>query len=52
MLYEVITETLLTVENLESGYGSMQILWKPSLTVEKGTITSLLGPNGARNNFV
>ena len=38
---------MLTVEHLESGYGTMQILWQPSLTVEKGTITSLLGPNGA-----
>jgi len=38
---------LLTVENLESGYGPMQILWQPSLKVEQGTITSLLGPNGA-----
>ncbi len=38
---------MLTVRNLESGYGPMQILWKPSLTVKPGTITSLLGPNGA-----
>jgi branched-chain amino acid transport system ATP-binding protein len=38
--------TMLTVEDLESGYGPMQVLWKPSLKVEKGSITSLLGPNG------
>lgn len=38
--------SMLRVENLESGYGPMQVLWKPSLEVEKGTITSLLGPNG------
>ncbi len=38
---------MLTVEHLESGYGTMQILWQPSLKVERGTITSLLGPNGA-----
>ena len=37
---------MLTVQDLESGYGPMQVLWKPSLRVEKGTITSLLGPNG------
>jgi len=37
---------MLNVENLESGYGPMQVLWKPSLEVKKGTITSLLGPNG------
>lgn len=37
---------MLVVENLESGYGPMQVLWQPSLQVKKGTITSLLGPNG------
>lgn len=37
---------MLEVENLESGYGPMQVLWKPSLKVGKGSITSLLGPNG------
>ena len=37
---------MLRVENLESGYGAMQVLWKPSLEVKKGSITSLLGPNG------
>jgi branched-chain amino acid transport system ATP-binding protein len=37
---------VLRVKDLESGYGPMQVLWKPSLLVEKGTITSLLGPNG------
>jgi branched-chain amino acid transport system ATP-binding protein len=38
---------MLKVERLESGYGSMQVLWEPSLEVKKGSITSLLGPNGA-----
>ncbi len=37
---------MLRVENLESGYGPMQVLWKPSLAVKKGSITALLGPNG------
>jgi len=37
---------MLTIEDLESGYGVMQVLWKPSLEVKKGSITSLLGPNG------
>jgi branched-chain amino acid transport system ATP-binding protein len=37
---------MLEVRDLESGYGPMQVLWKPSLRVAKGTITSLLGPNG------
>jgi ABC-type arginine transport system ATPase subunit len=38
---------MLQVKELESGYGSMQVLWKPSLEVKKGSITSLLGPNGS-----
>ena len=38
---------MLKVEKLESGYGSMQVLWGPDIEVKKGTITSLLGPNGA-----
>ena len=37
---------MLLIEDLESGYGPMQVLWKPSIQVKKGTITSLLGPNG------
>lgn len=38
--------SILKIENLESGYGPMQVLWKPSLEVKKGSITALLGPNG------
>jgi branched-chain amino acid transport system ATP-binding protein len=38
---------MLTVENLESGYGLVQVLWGSSLEVRKGSITALLGPNGA-----
>jgi len=37
---------MLRVENLESGYRAMQVLWGPSLGVERGSITSLLGSNG------
>ncbi len=37
---------MLKVEGLESGYGSMQVLWRPNLEVKSGTITALLGPNG------
>lgn len=37
---------MLKVEDLESGYGPMQVLWKPSLEVKAGSITSILGPNG------
>ena len=39
-------DSMLSIEDLESGYGPMQVLWKPSLIVNKGSITSLLGPNG------
>lgn len=38
---------MLKVENIESGYGPMQVLWGPNVEVKAGTITSLLGPNGA-----
>ncbi len=37
---------MLSIKDLESGYGPMQVLWKTSLHVKKRTITSLLGPNG------
>jgi branched-chain amino acid transport system ATP-binding protein len=37
---------MLKVEDLESGYGPMQVLWKVSLKVEEDSITALLGPNG------
>ena len=43
---KIVIDSMLKVENLESGYGAMQVLWKPSLEVKKGSITSLLGPNG------
>jgi len=44
---------MLNVTELESGYGPMQVLWKPSLQVKKGSITSLLGPNGAgKSTFI
>ncbi|MEB3806969.1 MAG: ABC transporter ATP-binding protein [Desulfurococcales archaeon] len=38
---------ILEVEDLVSGYGETQILFGVSLKVEKGTITTLLGSNGA-----
>jgi len=41
-----MSNVMLKVEDLESGYGPMQVLWKPNLEVEKGSITALLGPNG------
>ncbi|MBI5683423.1 MAG: ABC transporter ATP-binding protein [Deltaproteobacteria bacterium] len=38
---------MLKIDNLESGYGPMQVLWGANLKVENGSITALLGPNGA-----
>lgn len=37
---------MLSVSDIESGYGPMQVLWGPSLEIKQGSITSLLGPNG------
>jgi branched-chain amino acid transport system ATP-binding protein len=40
-------ETLLRVEQLEAGYGDVQVLWGISLEVRRGGMTTLLGANGA-----
>ncbi|HEU5286801.1 MAG TPA: ABC transporter ATP-binding protein [Candidatus Limnocylindria bacterium] len=39
--------TTLSVENVESGYGEVQILWGTSLTLREGKLTTLVGSNGA-----
>lgn len=38
---------LLTVRNVQSGYGDVQVLWDVSLDVEPGAITCIIGSNGA-----
>ncbi len=38
---------MLTVKDLESGYGEMQVLWGVDLEVKEKSITTVLGPNGA-----
>lgn len=38
---------ILSVENVISGYGSMEVLHGVSLNINKGEIVSLLGPNGS-----
>lgn len=43
----VATETILEVENLCSGYGSLQVLFDVSLDVRTGEIVALMGSNGA-----
>ena len=37
----------LRVENLESGYGEVQILWGTTLELREGKLTTLVGSNGA-----
>lgn len=39
--------SFLQVENVVSGYGSMEVLHGLSLEIQEGEIVSLLGPNGA-----
>jgi branched-chain amino acid transport system ATP-binding protein len=42
-----VTEILLKVEALEAGYNDVQVLWGISLKIERGSMTTLLGANGA-----
>ena len=39
--------TLLSVEQLQAGYGDVQVLWGIGLDVARGRMTTLLGANGA-----
>ncbi|TJZ79258.1 ABC transporter ATP-binding protein [Rhodococcus oryzae] len=41
------TTPLLSVRNLESGYGDLRVVWDVSLDVWPGKVTALLGRNGA-----
>jgi len=38
---------MLKIQNLNAGYGAVQILWDVSLKVEQGEIVTVVGPNGA-----
>jgi branched-chain amino acid transport system ATP-binding protein len=42
-----VTDSILTIDGLSAGYGSVRVLWDISLTVEKGGITCIVGSNGA-----
>lgn len=42
-----MAEPILKVENLEAGYGEVQVLWGISLSVEAGQLTTIIGANGA-----
>jgi branched-chain amino acid transport system ATP-binding protein len=42
-----MSDIALEVENIESGYGEVQVLWGVSLKVRAGQLTTILGANGA-----
>jgi branched-chain amino acid transport system ATP-binding protein len=42
-----MTDALLKVEALETGYGEVQVLWGVSLAAGRGQLTAIVGTNGA-----
>jgi len=40
-------EAALQLENIESGYGEVQVLWGISIEVARGKMTTIIGANGA-----
>jgi branched-chain amino acid transport system ATP-binding protein len=44
---ETVTEPLLRVRGLQSGYGDVQVLWGVDLDVPENAIVSIVGSNGA-----
>src|SRR5271169_1994293 len=42
-----MTDSLLQLEKVESGYGEVQVLWGISLQVRSGNVTTIIGANGA-----
>ena len=40
-------QPLLSVQDLEAGYGAVQVLWGVSFAVEQGQMVSMIGANGA-----
>jgi len=42
-----MSETLLEIDGLQSGYGDVQVLWDISLMVREGELACIVGSNGA-----
>ncbi len=42
-----MTDNILEIESLESGYGEVQILWGINLHVQKSKLTTVIGSNGS-----
>lgn len=42
-----MSEAILKIEDLETGYGEVQVLWGVSLAVRPGQVTTIIGTNGA-----
>ncbi len=47
-----MTETLLTISNLQVSYGAVQVLFGVNIAVNPGEIVSIIGPNGAGKSTV
>ena len=47
-----MAESMLTLEDVEAGYGQLQVLRRVTLRVAPGEIVSLIGPNGAGKTTV
>jgi branched-chain amino acid transport system ATP-binding protein len=47
-----MTETLLTISDLQVSYGAVQVLFGVNLEVNTGEIVSIIGPNGAGKSTV
>jgi len=43
---------MLKVNELESGYGVMQVLWQPGLEVKTGSITSIPFSRGSKSEAI
>lgn len=43
----IMENNILTVDNLNSGYGNSQVIFDATLKVRRGSICAILGPNGS-----